>query len=619
MKSFFKYLLIIATTIASTLGILHLAIELYPRLEIYHPQEVVYKDINESIFLSTQFNNNGDYTPLDKIPEYFINAILLMEDQRFYSHHGIDYKGIIRSIFTNIKEGEIKQGGSTLTQQLARSLYLTNEKTLSRKIKEALIAKKLESQFSKEQILELYLNTIYFGHNIYGINQASYYYFNKLPPELTLAESSLLAGIIASPNNYAPDIDYEKSINRQKLVLKILNSHGYITNIEKNEAEQEQLVFNFTNKILNKNSHMYYLNYITKLLQNKQILTKESSNIGYSIDTYLDTNILDIVTNAISTSIYDSFEEEVAVVIMKPYSGKVLCLVGGKNYLQSELDRATSSYFQIGSTIKPILYYLGMCFGMTPLSTFKSEKTDFYIKDIGLYSPKNSNDKYANRNITMLEALSLSDNIYAIKTTLLLGSHTIASFLNRFGIDVENENPTIGLGSVSLSPLQLCSIYNAFASEGAYYPPVFYSKITLSNNDLLINNKETPSFYLNKQIVNVLSYLLLSPFDEGLVSYTSPSLINYQTNVRFGAKTGSTSYCSWVVGYNPNYTICVWTGNDKNNENKNSNLSKVIFQKIANNLTYNSGDIYFKIPTNSKPFSLSNKETGRTSNVYYTI
>ena len=234
MKSFFKYLLIIATTIASTLGILHLAIELYPRLEIYHPQEVVYKDINESIFLSTQFNNNGDYTPLDKIPEYFINAILLMEDQRFYSHHGINYKGIIRSIFTNIKEGEIKQGGSTLTQQLARSLYLTNEKTLSRKIKEALIAKKIESQFSKDQILELYLNTIYFGHNIYGINQASYYYFNKLPPELTLAESSLLAGIIASPNNYAPDIDYEKSINRQKLVLKILNSHGYITNIEKN-------------------------------------------------------------------------------------------------------------------------------------------------------------------------------------------------------------------------------------------------------------------------------------------------------------------------------------------------------------------------------------------------
>ena len=172
---------------------------------------------------------------------------------------------------------------------------------------------------------------------------------------------------------------------------------------------------------------------------------------------------------------------------------------------------------------------------------------------------------------------------------------------------------------MSLSPLQLCSIYNAFASEGAYYPPVFYSKITLSNNDLLINNKETPSFYLNKQIVNVLSYLMLSPFDEGLVSYTSPSLLNYQTNVRFGAKTGSTSYCSWVVGYNPDYTICVWTGNDKNNENKNSNLSKVIFQKIANNLTYNSGDIYFKIPTNSKPFSLSNKETGRTSNVYYTI
>ena len=195
------------------------------------------------------------------------------------------------------------------------------------------------------------------------------------------------------------------------------------------------------------------------------------------------------------------------------------------------------------------------------------------------------------------------------------------SFLSFFIVDikVENENPTIGLGSVSLSPLQLCSIYNAFASEGAYYPPVFYSKITLSNNDLLINNKETPSFYLNKQIVNVLSYLLLSPFDEGLVSYTSPSLLNYQTNDRFGAKTGSTSYCSWVVGYNPNYTICVWTGNDKNNENKNSNLSKVIFQKIANNLTYNSGDIYFKIPTKSKPFSLSNKETGRTSNVYYTI
>ena len=619
MRNILKYLIVVTLTIASTIGILELIVTLSPHYEVNHPHEISYYDDNDILIYNYHYESISEYTELKDIPSYFVNAVMLMEDQRFYKHHGIDYLGIIRSMLTNLKEGEIKQGGSTITQQLAKNLYLDNEKTLLRKLKEVFIARKLEKQLTKEEILELYLNSIYFGHNIYGIYQASYYYFDKLPTNLTLAESSLLAGLISSPNNYAPDINYELSIKRQKIVLNILSKKGYITNSEYNEAINENLIFNLTNKILDKNAHKYYLDYINQLLKEKSIINKQYDNIGYQIKTYFSKDISQIVLEAINSTIYDSFEEEVSVVIMEPNTGHVLTMIGGKNYQTSELNRATSSHFQIGSTIKPLLYYLALCSGMTPLSKFRSEETEFFIKGIGSYSPKNSNNKYGNRDITMLEAIALSDNIYAVKTTLLLGSSYIANFLSNFGISINEVNPTIGLGSIALTPLELCSIYNTLASGGVYYPPQLYSSISLTNGKLLFHYHNTPSFFLNKRVVNILSYLLLSPFDKGLTSYSTPSLVNYKTNNRFAAKTGTTSSSTWVVGYNPNYTICVWTGDDNNNEIKNSNLSKIIFQKIANDLTINDGDQFFSIPSFGTAFKLTNTQTGLTSNVYYTI
>lgn len=613
MRKIIKILLAVLIIFISTYGVIYLTIPpIY--IDNLNHIEVISSDENKSYSLIN--SSLSSYTKLEEVSDEFLTTLVTIEDKRFYSHNGIDYLRTLKSLITNIENNEITQGGSTITQQVARIAYLDNSKSYIRKIKEYFYAKKIEDEFSKEDILEMYINNCYFAHNIYGIKQASLYYFDKLPSELTYSESALLVGIINAPNLYAPDIDYQASINKQQSILKTLLSNN-IFDIQTYYKEANSKLNLVYNDLSNNQNLLYYQDAINEQLNNYNLLTKRYLRQGIKIESNLDLEVYEKVNNIIKKHQNNVKNDEISVVVMKPYSSKVLTLIGGFDYTSSQYNRALKSKRQIGSTIKPFLYYLGLEQGMTPLTQFVSEETTFNINGIGLYSPKNASGTYANRKINMVEAISLSDNIYAIKTTLLVGSKNLANLLNKFSIVCENINPTLGLGSISLSPLELTSLYNCLASEGVYYKPSFVNKVSLQDGTLLKTFSSKSTKILNSDLSLIINHLLKSPFDTSLTSYTYPSLGSYQTKSTFSAKTGSTESTNWVVGYNPNYTICVYVGNDDNSSISNPKLARTIFQEIANELTENKGDIFYEPSSKLKGFTLTNSLINRQSKTYY--
>lgn len=610
MKKAIKIILILLMCIVSSYFFL-IAISEPPR--IYHPNQIELYDIDEKQIYSRIKDNFSNYININEISEPFKITLIEIEDQHFYSHNGVDYKRILKSFFINLKNQNNEQGASTITQQLARLLYLSNEKTYKRKFKELIIAKKFEANYTKDQILEFYINTIYFGHNLYGIDAASKYYFNKSPLYLDYKEASILVGIINSPNKYAPDINKDLCIKKSNSILKKLYERNILDKENYNYYLEKEVTFSLksNNEYIN---FLYYQDAVINELNKRKISSKNTLLKGYSITTYLDRNIQKNILNTVNKYKKELNEnEDISIVIMEANSSKVLGLIGGSDYSKSTFNRAISSYRQVGSTIKPLLYYLALENGFTPLSTFRSEETSFNIRGIGEYSPKNAGERYGNRDINMIEAIALSDNIYATKTILLLGSKNFASLINRFNIEVNDINPTLALGNIDLSLLQLVSIYNTFASNGKYYVPSFIKEVKSQEGNSIYTHKEEYQQLLNSQSSTIINYLLRSPFDKALQSYATPSLMSYQTKARFSAKTGTTDYSSYVIGYNPKYTIGVYIGNDINNELSNTRLSKQIFVDIANKLCPEEKENFFFCPNTCKKFSLINKTNNMIS------
>ena len=305
---------------------------------------------------------------------------------------------------------------------------------------------------------------------------------------------------------------------------------------------------------------------------------------------------------------------------MEPNSSNVLTVIGGKDYNLSNYNRVISSYRQVGSVIKPLLYYLGLINGFTPLTKLESKKTTFKIKDYGEYSPQNYNDKYPNRDITLLEAIATSDNIYAVKLGLLLGSENFKKTIEYFTDNEVKALPSLFLGSNEMTLLELCSLYNAFASLGNYYLPKYYNKVLDFKDKEITSNGNVYHTYFLAKYITVLNQALLSPFDKNINECNKPTMINYQTNVRYSAKSGSTNSDSYVIGYNPNYTIAVWCGSDEGNEISIS-PSKKIFLEIANLISKYKEEKWYE-PTKNVVAKRIDPITGNESiygSIYYLI
>ena len=552
--------------------------------EINKPNIIEFYDKDENLIYTLNTEYEGEYILYENINPLLIDSFIVIEDKDFFNHSGLDLIRIISAFITNIKHNTIKQGASTISQQVARILYLNNEKSIKRKLKEAYLAIYIEEHYSKEKILELYLNGLYFGDNIYGIASASFFYFNKNQNELNLSECAYLASIINSPNTYLKEENNESSLKRKDLVLSLLYRYNYITNEEYHNALNYELNIIKENKS-NINSNLkYYIDSIIHILKEKYIYNKSNLLKGMKIYTNLDFIIFKDVINTINKHQDELNNLECSIVILEPNTSNILMIQGGKNFELSNLNRAMFSYRQVGSLIKPLLYYLGLLNDFTPLTKLESKKTTFKIKGYGEYTPKNYNDVYPNREITLLEAIGTSDNIYAVKLGLHLGSENFKKAIEFFTKNEVKAVPSLFLGSNEMTLLELACMYNTFASLGNYYYPSFYNKILDFNDNEISLNGNSYKTLLLKKLVTILNQALLSPFDKNINKTNKPTMINYIPNVKYSAKSGSTNSDSYVIGYNPNYLIAVWTGSDEGNLISMS-PTKSIFLDLANKLS----------------------------------
>ncbi len=564
-----------------------------PKFPIYTNNNITYYDINGNDMFNS---NNNDYVKLDEISPDVINAIVSIEDKNFYKHNGFDFLRIAKAMVINITSGKIKQGASTISQQYVKNLYLTFDKTWKRKIKEAFLTIELETHYSKEEILEGYLNTINFGAGCYGIKNASNYYFNKEPKDLTIEEATLLVGIPKSPTYFNPITNYDNSKSRQYDVIYSMYKNNYISKNDIDKIYNKELNF-YGKKEKHELSSIYYY---------RDSVLKEMSNISETPDTLLDLKKIKIYTNFnsdVQKTLENNIDEEtkntkmqIASTVIDPQTGKVLALIGGKDYSISQYNRASSAKRQVGSTIKPFLYYSALENGFTPSSTFLSERTTFNIGS-ELYSPKNANNVYANKNISMVSAIAYSDNIYALKTHLFLGEDNLSKMIERVKIKTPvKNNASAALGTTEINMLDYANGFITLANEGKHESPHLIERIEDANGNIIYEYKYENEYVLNKKYVYILNNLLTSTYNYSLVNYASPTLVSISNKLdsKYAVKSGSTATDYWTVGYNKDVLILVWAGNDDNSKVKSSEsrITKYIWANTITNLDINKKEWY---------------------------
>lgn len=584
-----------------TFIIVYLSLYVYafitPKFQINTSKKIIYYDKNNDDIFSENLNN--DYVKLSDITNFTKNAIISIEDKNFYNHRGFDYPRILKAMIINIKSGKIKQGASTISQQYIKNLYLTFDKTWERKIEEAFLTLELETHYSKNEILEGYLNTIDFGGGNYGIKEASKYYFNKNPKELTKAEASILVGIPKSPNYYNPIFNYKNAKDRQYSVLKSMVNNRYISENEMKKIYNEKISFYGKSDKVELSSVYYYKDAVMDEMKNiKQIPKTMLETDELNIYTNLDKNVQKKLEETIDTEM-KSTSMQVASIVVEPKTAKIVGLVGGKDYSKSQFNRATKSKRQVGSTIKPFIYYSALENGFTPSSTFLSERTTFNLGN-DMYSPKNANNIYANKNISMLAAISYSDNIYAIKTHLFLGKDSLSNLAKRVKINTSiKELASSALGTTEINMIDFSNGYITLANEGKHEQPHLIEKITNKKGKILYEYKYNTEELLNKKYVYILNNLLTNTYNYKMVNYTSPTLLSISSDIngKYAIKSGSTSYDYWTIGYDSNYLVMVWAGNDNDNKIKNSEskITKKIWAKTMNNI--NVDPKWYEIPS----------------------
>lgn len=589
MKKWITILFMLLLASWLSVALLYLVAYLQPIPMLGQSERLQILDIEQSVYYETNFEKKSNWIDYEEIPGIIKSAFVAVEDKRFYLHYGLDPIRIAKSILVNIQNPDsVPQGGSTITQQYSRNLFLNQELTLKRKLVEAYYAIQIEMHYSKEQILEGYLNTLYFGHGVYGIRNAASFFYAKEVGELSIAEVATLVGICNAPSYYSPYINLESSTKRRAVVLYAMVQNKVITEKDYEEARNTPIaVVPYTEKSEDQSLSSYYRDGVIAQLKTLGLLSDAALAKGLVVETYYDPYIQRKLTSSIRKSGSDVPEMEVSGVVVEPFTGKVLALSGGKDYTVSQFNRALYSQRQIASTVKPLLYYLAIDQGFTPSSRFLSQPTTFQLSEMESYAPTNFNDAYPYKEISMIQALGVSDNIYAVKTHMFLGTSSLYHALLNFGMKQTKDIAALALGSVNLSALELASIYNTFASEGLYVRPQMIHRVTDLSGNLIYERTDVPRRLLDRNQTLIVNQLLRSPFDIKNQGYTVPSLLGYEPRVITGAKSGTSNWDSWIAGFNPDYTVVIWNGYDESKEMKTlkeRRISRLIYRDLFNSL-----------------------------------
>ena len=544
-----------------------------------------------------------EWIKLDDMSDDFKNAIISVEDKNFYKHHGFDYPRILKALMLNIENKSIVQGASTISQQYVKNMFLDFNQTWKRKIDEAFLTLELEVHYDKDYILEGYLNSINYGQGNFGIKEASKYYFNKSPKELTLEESIMLAGIPKNPSNYNPVSNYDESVKRAKIVASTMLENGYIDQNTYDNLYTNKLEIYGKRNDYDSDMIMYYEDAVYDELNKINVIPPSLiESGGLKIYTTLDSEAQETLEKNIKTYLSDP-SLQIASVIVDPSTGAVNALVGGTNYSTSQYNRALQSKRQVGSTMKPFLYYAALDNGLTSASTFLSEETTFNFSNNKQYSPANYNNIYAHKDISMAAAIAYSDNVYAVKTHLFLGEETLVDTAHICGIKERlEENPSLALGTTELNMMDFAKGYTTLASNGYEKDLYFIKKIEDLDGNILYEHKDNSKLVLNQNNVFILNELLTNTTNASFNDYTTPtalSLANKLTH-KYALKTGTTKTDYWTVGYNKDALMMIWLGHDDSSEidGNVTNQAKNIWFNTIETVEKNVENEWYDQPTN---------------------
>ena len=558
---------------------------------------------------------NREPISIDDIPDHVQEAFVATEDSRFYDHHGLDAKAIGRALYRDILAGGKVEGGSTITQQLAKNVFLTNDKSWLRKTKEAVIAINLERNYSKEKILEMYLNQIYFGHGAYGIQSASTMFFNKPTSELSVEEGAMLAGLPKAPSNYSPINHPEESRERRDLVLTLMEKHDYLTPKEAVRLQGKTLALD----IAEVTKEPAYLTYIDMTLQEAKtrynLSNEEVLRGGYKIVVPLNPSL--------QKAVYEQFQNEAlfpgsdadtppqgGFSMMDAESGGVVAVQGGRDYVQKGFNHVTSKR-QPGSALKPLAVYAPALEKKkySPYTLLKDEKVDY-----DGYSPSNYNNQYEGK-LSLYDAVRVSANAPAVWLLNEIGIPYSKSYLEKSGLSIEDRDLKIALGGIDkgVSPFEMMEAYRPFIEGGKHIEPFFISKIYNNDGKLVGEANQAEEKVYSEQTAWYMTRIL-----EGVVK--NGTATSGETDIAVAGKTGTTSYegvsggsrDAWFVGFTPEFVGAVWMGYDRTTESQylteGSKFPVQLFKKVVNASSDESSQKEFKKPSGvkdmEKPISL---------------
>ncbi len=525
-----------------------------------NPVTSIYSSDGELIKTFTAFK--FEKIDIEDVPVDLKNAIISIEDKKFYSHEGYDPVGLVRSVIVNVMAGRAKQGASTITQQLARILFLSNEKTFTRKIKEIILAHRIEKTISKDEILEMYLNSVYLGSGSYGVLGASKTYFDKELDELTLAESALIAGLPQAPSVYSPLNNPEKALNRRDQVLKRMYKNGYIKKEQYEAAKKEELTLNTKPRLYSYNKAPYFVDYVLKELDDLGFDEMEISQGGLKIYTTVDYNSQMAAHDAIVANLeaagLTKDKTQGALFSFSPTSGRIYAYVGGKNYEKSQYDRVTNAIRPPGSSFKPFVYTAALQRGYSPFDKIE----DAPIQVTKKWAPKNYGGKYRGE-IPMWLAVAVSSNVCAVQTIQKVGVDAVINLAHAMGITTPLQHDmTIALGSNGVKLFDMVVAYGSFANGGFRVKPYSVERVENAHGIVLYEHgAPIVSKVIAYETAADMTYMLKKVIKNGT---------GMAANIGKDAagKTGTTDDYrdAWFMGYTPDLVTGVWIGNDDNSK-----------------------------------------------------
>lgn len=516
--------------------------------------------------LITTLHSDQNRLPIDinKVPKNLQNAFIAAEDNRFYDHIGVDPIGILRAVVTNLTNRGIAQGGSTITQQLAKNAFLSQDQTLKRKIQEAILALELERKYSKKEILEMYMNQIYFGRGAYGIQTAAHTYFGKDVGDLTLAECAMIAGLPKSPNYYSSSVN--EATARKNVVVGQMEKYGYITPSQAEEAKKSSLDIKQKSTSNTTDETAYFIDYVTQEIAQKygdDALYKDGLKIYTTLDTDKQHAAVQAMRHLLETHTDDQglTQPQGAIISIDPKTGHILAMVGGRG--QDSFNRASMAVRQPGSAFKPFVYMTAMEHDMTPDTIMEDKKVEY-----GGWSPHNADNTYQGR-MPLWKALALSVNTVAVQLADKVGPSNVIANAKKLGITtlVEDGSPnddnlaSAALGGLTkgVTPLEMAAAYGAFANKGVYIKPTAIVKILDRNGNVLEDNS---SDVQKTQVMSEKTAYEMTSMLEGVIARGTGTAASIGRPA--AGKTGTTddNHDAWFIGYTPDIVTAVWVGDD---------------------------------------------------------